>query len=623
MTRSVYLRDGAIHSVWKPPKNSSAPSPKTPTPPPSNFADVVHEVMRQNKLNLRERQRQLFSRVTATQAVLKEANEELAAVRELTEEEEEEDEKEGTGEKTGGGIEYKDAQGKKMWQQAFKTIMDEKKKNSDVAEKKNQKRIRKRSTIHFHEVVTNKLASMDCPGAGGLPSISEQGEGRQLPQLPSPQRARRKMSLPHRRVDAATPSGAIPFTEWKNQFHERQRLTRKGGIKHFKSDYNLKAQATKQHSIPRMSSENDLSLPTHRRSTISSPTDFEPRSKSVAQYRDRRVRRSSSPEILAYGDHGEMSDTSVALDDMLSPLSSRSVSPAVFSDEEERSKVRSKMPQPTTPYHVPLVKLDSEETRLLSRPSNMRKRKHNHVHYRPMFQPPVHSGNDIIDQSDHRMGVQSQNQKQRPKRVSLSVPSSPRGVPSFRPTTPQSNLPSPPRGVPLPRPTTPQSNLPDSLRGVPSPRPTTPQSNLPDSPRGVPSPRPTTPQSNLPSLSHGAAVGHRKVRRESVLHSPTSLNDRISQKQSKISRMPEAPYHRATTPEGGFNRNRRKHPSLRRSSTPDILNPVSPQTPTILGGREISTLSPPPLSPFPDRSGGHHHTPLHVPENTYGLQTTV
>ena len=50
--------------------------------------------MRQHgKENLRERQRKLLSRVTATQQVLKEQNEELAAVAELTDEDEEEEEK--------------------------------------------------------------------------------------------------------------------------------------------------------------------------------------------------------------------------------------------------------------------------------------------------------------------------------------------------------------------------------------------------------------------------------------------------------------------------------------------------------------------------------------------------
>ena len=53
---------------------------------------------------------------------------------------------------------------------------------------------------------------------------------------------------------------------------------------------------------------------------------------------------SISPSLISYEDGGDTS--SVSHDDMFSPLCSRSVSPSVFSDEEER---RSKMQTSRTP----------------------------------------------------------------------------------------------------------------------------------------------------------------------------------------------------------------------------------------------------------------------------------
>ena len=562
--RSVYLRDGEVHSVWKPKKTPSLASPTTPTPPPPNFADVVQEVMRQHgKTNLRERQRQLLSRVTATQAVLKEQNQELAAGGTMTDEEEEEDEKKKkeVGEKrsasTGG---HRDTPSKMMWQQAIKSIINENKNDDD---EKTKKRIRKRSTVRFHEVVTSKLATMDtATGTRGLPSISEQ------PAPHSPQKARRKTSLCRKRQEATTPSGAIPFVEWKNQFYERQRHTRQGSIKPCKSDYNLKTQASRQYSamLPRINSDNNLSFPVHRRASAASVEDLEPRSKSVSQYHRMNIRRQSSPPSLAgYEDGGDMSDTSsVALDDMFSPLSSRSVSPSVFSDEEER---RSKMQTSRTPVankaHQPLVKLDSEETRVLSHPYNMHKRARNH--HRPQYQDTTHTGDGIIeieppiDQSDRptsNRAMTPTKKRRRPKKVSISLPSSPRGTPSPRPPTPESNLPS--------------------SSHVVSP--------------------PVDPRSK------------KGARREStVITSPSALNDRITREQARRGSTPHipkcireegeyddqlsSPRVRAATPDGNY-----YHPPLARAERRSIILDSEPCDPRIQSRNPLQRASSPPPS---------------------------
>ena len=575
--RSVYLRDGEAHAVWKP----SAPSPTTPKAvPPSHFIDVVQEVMRQSgKMNLRERQRQLLSRVTATRQVLKEQNEELAAVAELTEEDEEEEE---GGQRSVSAPGQRDTPGRKMWQHLIKSVIDEKKENE-----KDRKRNRKRSTVHFHEVVTNKVASMDPVG----PRNPSEQEIPAVNNLPSPQKvARRKTSvISRKRLDVATPSGAIPFTEWKNQFYERQRFGRQESMKQFKSDYNLKASGTG--GLQRINSDNHLTFPVHRRVSVASGEDLEPRSKSVSQYRRNhtKLRRSSSPDILDYNDsddQGEISDTSVALD-MFSPLSSRSVSPAVFSDEEEqrRSKMQSQTPTAATRSHQPLMKLDSEEVRVLGNPSNMQKRVRSHLRYQQ--QDHTHRGDDIIEidppgavQSDHPDHMTRPNSRRRPKRVSISLPTSPRGTPSPRPTTPQSSL-----------------------------------------------------------VSTRVASPTRGILRESILPPPSILNDRISREQRRRESLPHLPElaeeeyqpqlgRRAATPDS--------HPChrplsySRRSSTPTILSPRPPPAPSsVYGGRRILTPSPPPplsgTGNMPPRGGGEgQHIRLHSPTgNSYMTQTTV
>ena len=581
--RSVYLHDGETHTVWKP----SAPSPVTPAAPPSHFADVVHEVMRQNgKLNLRERQRQLLSRVTATQQVLKEQNEELATVAELTEDEGEED-REGE-QRSVSAPGQRDTPGRKMWQHLIKSVIDEKKESE-----KDRKRNRKRSTVHFHEVVTNKVASMEPPRAVTLPSTSEQGETATVNNPVTPRKTtRRKTSVISRgRLDTVTPSGAIPFMEWKSQFYERQRLGRQDSMKQFKSDYNLKAKAANR--LPRINSDNHLTFPAHRRVSVASGEDLEPRSKSVSQYRQ-KLRRSSSPDVLDYSDyddHGEISDTSVALDDMLSPLSSRSVSPSVFSDEEEqrRSKLHSRTPT-TSRAHHPLIKLDSEEVRVLGNPSNMQKRLRSH--HRHQYQDNTRRGDDIIeieppttDQSGHLDHLTRPDSKRRPKHVSISLPTSPRGTPSPRPTTPQSHL----------------------------------------------------------AGTRVASSPTRGILRDSVLQTPTIPNDRITREQRHRESLPHLmelaeeeyqpqPHRRAVTPDSHQPQHRPVN-HLRRSSTPTLLNSGPPPAPSsVYGSRGILTSSPPPpvsllsgVNNEPPRGPGEgQYTRLHSPTGTsYMTQTTV
>ena len=549
--RSVYLRDGEIHSVWKP-KHNSLTSPTTPSPPPTNFADVVSEVMKQ-KLNLRERQRKLFSRVTATQAVLKEQNEELAAVAELTEEEDEEKESE---EGLMSERARTDTPSKKMWKQAIKTVIDENKGE----ETKMKKRNRKRSTVHFHAVVTNKLAAMDPTDCS---AISEQTG---TPQVPTtPQRVRRNASLSRKRQDATTPGGAIPFSEWRSKYYERQRMSR------HKSDY-IKSQRLDQGQLHRISSDNNLTLPAQRRASIASTEDLEPRSKSVSQYHPAnapRLRRSSSPAII-YDEHGEISDGSVALD-MFSPLSSRSVSPSVFSDEEERrSKMQSRTPIPSgelvtnSKSHQPLMKLDSVETRVLSNPSNMTKRVQKQNQYRKMYQDSAQSGDDIIELEPVPTQLANLHGRSR----------SPGGGQCTRLKPDSISLTESPRHTPLPRHT-------------PSPRHTT------QSPH--PSSRCASPAIPFGKGQHGG----------SILTSPVVLNDRISQEQShrESSDLEEQFHNRVTSP---------VRTQQRRSSTPDILNPAPQRR------HRKSTPSPPPYVPLPGPriasqaprgQGGRHCSP--------------
>ena len=523
--RSVYLRDGEIHSVWKPIKNPQT-TPTAPSPPPTHLADVVHEVMRQKKLDLRERQRQLNSRVTATQAVLKEQNEELAAVAELTEDEEKEKDDLLSEDET------RETPSKKMWQHVIKTVMEE---NKD--DKKKKKRNRKRSTVHFHEVVTNKVATMDHKGAQGYPSVSEHSGG-------SPQKVKRNTSLSRKRQDATTPTGAIPFSQWKNHYYEKQRANRQEAMRHFRSDYRMKPPSFSQSQLPRMNSDINL-FPANRRSSTPTLEDLEPRSKSVGLCHpsmEEARRRSSTPDCHDYEDHGEMSDTSVALD-MLSPLSSRSASPSVFSDEERRSKMQSRTPvasnvgAPKVESHKPLVKLDSEEVQMLSHPSNMKKRGQKKTRYRQMYQDS-HSADDVIEVST------------------------------------RSAYPAVPHGA----------------HGHKRQRPTDVSISLPTSPRATPSPQPITPltQSRGVSPSHA----NRRQQRERIVPSPEVLNDRITKEQTRR----ESLQHLTELEE--YHDHNQHHPlGLRRSSTPNILDPRNSGTPLAQPGRRISTPTPPLQTP--------------------------
>lgn len=525
--RSVYLRDGEIHSVWKPRKGSQT-TLTVPSPPPTCLADVVHEVIRQKKLDLRERQRQLNSRVTATQAVLKEQNEELATVAELTEDEEKEKDEDILSEG-----ETRDTPSKKMWQHVIKTVMEE---NKDGEKKK--KRNRKRSTVHFHEVVTNKVATMDNKGTQGYPSVSEHSGG-------SPQKVRRNTSLSRKRQDATTPTGAIPFSQWKSHYFEKQRATRQEAMRQFRSDYKMKPPSFSQSQLPRMNSDNNLALPVNRRSSTPNLDEMEPRSKSVGQchpsMEEARRRRSSTPDGHDYEDHGEISDTSVAID-IVSPLSSRSASPSVFSDEERRSKMQSRTPvandtgATNVESHKKLMKLDSEEVRLFSHPSNMKKRGQRRTHYRQMHQDS-HSADDIIEVST------------------------------------QPAYPAVPHGHRRPRPMDFSVSLPTSARNTPSPQPITPQS-----------------QSRGASPSHP----HQRVQHERIIPSPEVLNDRISQEQTRR----ESLQHLSNLTELS-EEYQSQHPPLgqRRSSTPNILDPRNSGTPLATPGRRISTPTPPLQTP--------------------------
>lgn len=466
-TRSVYLRDGETHAVWKPgTKQSSVHSsnPATPSPPPGSFADVVKLLMKQ-KHDLRERQRKLTSRVTATQAVLKEQNEELATVAEENEEEDDEDEKKEMGSDDAA---RSDTPSKRMWRKACNTIID----TSKGTESYKNKKERKRSTLHFHKVVTNKMATMEPGGAATRFHSTSDNDGVTPPPI-SPkvaQKFRRNASLSHtRRAGAITPSGAIPFTQWKSQYFQRQRLTRQEAMKHFRSNYNINPQYG-EHSLPRYCSDDNLHLPGRRASSIHRVDDLEPpRSKSVSQ--SRYLRRCSSPDILGLDDRDDLSDASVPLDDMLSPsaISSRSNSPAVFSDEEERrSKLRTRTPVDEglsgakVHTRAPLTKQDSAELHSPGPLTNIKKRAQKRNQNRQMYtdsvieadieadnvplQPTGPKTTSALKETHPPVGPR------RPKRVSLSLPTSPRATPSPRPLSPIQSLGSPQSPSPRPSP---------------------------------------------------------------------------------------------------------------------------------------------------------------------------
>ena len=416
--RSVYLRDGETHNVWKPNAKHASRIPSTPSPPPPALADVVQAVMKQNR-DLIERQRKLFSRVTATQAVLKEQNEELATVAEMTEESE--DEKEAAhGEASEEN--RQSTPSKKMWRQAIKSIIDENK----VSDSKVKKRDRKRSTVHFHEVVTNKMVSMGSSASSRFHSTtSDQSDPSPAPISP---KVRRHMSLSHSKRTGAVTPGAIPFTEWKSQFYQRQKLVRQSALRHYQSEHDITPPL--YHDFPRMSSEYNLQLKERRASSVHSMHDVEPRSKSCSQYHN-MCRRSSSPEILDY-EQDNMSDGSVALDEVLSPFSSRSVSPAVFSDEEERqSKHHRRTPLSDRPGQAKFHHSQSVEEDSSGQVINLRKNpaKQNKKHREVFVYDDGHPKAATPD------GMQSSSRpNSRPHRISFSLPSSPRSTPTPSPS---------------------------------------------------------------------------------------------------------------------------------------------------------------------------------------------
>ena len=140
--------------------------------------------------------------------------------------------------------------------------------------------------------------------------------------------------------------------------------------------------------------------------------------------------------------------------------------------------------------------------------------------------------------------------------------------------------------------------------------------SFPSSPRGTPSPRPPTPESNLPSSSRVVSSPvdlHTKkgARREStVITSPSALNDRITREQVRRGSTPHipkcigeegeyddqlsSPRVRAATPDGSY-----YHPPLaraeRRSSTPIILD-SEPCGPRIQSRNPLQRASSPPPS---------------------------
>ena len=171
---------------------------------------------------------------------------------------------------------------------------------------------------------------MDNVGSRGLSSISEQP----APQTPN---VKRKLSL------YISKEARNDHAQWCNpvyrvQFYERQRMTRHG----------------MSGMLPRINSDNNLTFPADRRASAASVEDLEPRSKSVSQYHRMHMRRQSSPPgMLSYEDGGDISDTSsVALDDMFSPLSRVAPYHRLYSLKKKRDNLNFNQGHLYKPRHI-------------------------------------------------------------------------------------------------------------------------------------------------------------------------------------------------------------------------------------------------------------------------------
>ena len=171
--KSLYLKEGESHQVWKPTFGKKAPQ----------LARVVTEMLKsQGKgLELRRRQQTLFHRVQATQAVLREQNEELIS----TEENEPQQQKK--------HISLKEAS---------------KRISKNLKQKKQNE-----SPVHFQDIVSQYLAKMRSENrttgesATGTPTDAERHTKGSTKQERSPV------------------TGALPIQKWKALVREQRRQT--------------------------------------------------------------------------------------------------------------------------------------------------------------------------------------------------------------------------------------------------------------------------------------------------------------------------------------------------------------------------------------------------------------
>lgn len=127
--KSLYLRDGMTHMVWKPTSQERKKG--------IGLIDV------DNKQNLLERQQKLQSRVMATQQVLKDHGEELAGICEEDEEK---------------SVDEPKSKEQRKWQKTIRNVIEDNAK----AKKKHSKR-----NMHFHEIVSRYVATMTTPTYDG------------------------------------------------------------------------------------------------------------------------------------------------------------------------------------------------------------------------------------------------------------------------------------------------------------------------------------------------------------------------------------------------------------------------------------------------------------------------
>ena len=180
--RSLYLRDGKMHSVWKPKSYSELKVT-------SKFQGAVKKVMKE-KEDLHKRQQNLLNRVQATRDMLKEQKGELARLQD--EEEDTTEENETQDEAVGGSDPSHAHTPAKQWQRVIKKVVD----NNAVHNKNNPT---KKKPWQFHDVVSQYMLA-----------VSKSRDGHQA------QRSAQELIRAPSSPCLPASSGVVPLRQWKS-----------------------------------------------------------------------------------------------------------------------------------------------------------------------------------------------------------------------------------------------------------------------------------------------------------------------------------------------------------------------------------------------------------------------